>query len=1348
MLPTSIHLDPLQDRRGVSSPARCWLLHWLRAGLLSLVALVVSASALAQATSRIVAWAPGDLNMPSAIAAVARLKADPALMSVQIRLLPVALIETRDVEAAAPAHMLIVHPPGGPTLARALTPAIQQILARGGKAFHVGSSFETFDKEAGYVFDQELRAYSMAGGVDNYEQMLRHAVRREWGLGAAAQAVRPIPDNALWNPRTNRIHEDFEGFVAEVHAAAPALKGKPWVAVVFNRGQATGGSAEVVRAVCSALEARGLNAAPVFGFPADKALDRLFVDAQGRSRIVAIAAVGMKFGNVPEKTLPILERLDAPVVNAITLYKATREEWEKSPTGLDTFERSWQVAATEFASAIAPTVIASKERRTDKASGLSYVAEVPMTERVARYADRIRKLVDLRTTANAGKRVAIVYYNYPPGKENVGASYLNVLARSLWQMLARLEQEGYDTTRRPADEAHLFDRLRDHGTNIGNWAPGALAELVASGQAQLLPVAEYKAWFAQLPEALRKDMVRAWGEPEKSSVMVWRDKAGKPYFVFPAQRFGNVLFAPQPSRGWEQDIKKAYHDVTLPPHHQYLAFYLWLQRGYDAHAMVHVGTHATHEWLSGKEIGFTAADPPEVMVGAVPQVYPYIVDVVGEGLQAKRRGMATIISHMTPPFAKAGLNPDLTALKGLLDDYGVASQNSESASQAVLAQINERARRMGALKDVGLKDVKGEEDVELLQHHLKEVGELQSPFGLHTFGVVPVEKARRSTAEAMAARLDGLTPGERDRAISDYLRVIEVSGKAELDSFVAGLSGRFVTAGPGGDPLRVPASLPTGKNFYGFNPAAMPSPGVYAQGAAMAEKLVADHRKKHGQWPDRLLFNLWSNEAMRHGGLMEAQILALMGVKLTYQRWGAVDGIEVIPRAKLGRPRVDVTIVPSGLYRDALPNLMVLLDQAVDAVRRLDEADNPIRANVAATKKKLVDSGVAPELAERMASVRLFTEPPGAYGTGLDNVIMASNTWTDERQVAEVYFNRVGHLFGQGFWGDKPVSAAVSSELFKGALKDVKAVVHSRATNLYGTLDNDDVFQYLGGAALAVRAAGGASPEVLIANLRDPKTARTESLDKFMGQEMRSRYLNPAWIDAMLKEGYAGARFVHQVTENLWGWQVTVPEAVDGAKWQEMFETYVQDKNRLDIKNRFRQAKNLLAYQAMVDRMLVAVNKGYWKADPQTVAELNRVNRETIAEAGVACHHDSCSSEEVTRMAEAIDRAKLVASRGGYGLSAPGGPAAAAAAAAPPPEPAAAANAEAAAPPPPPAPKPPDTVRGQQLREVPLQQQIQQLIWAYGWLIGAVLLLGMGWQAWRTRRDAQSIDPSFPTGAA
>ena len=206
------------------------------------------------------------------------------------------------------------------------------------------------------------------------------------------------------------------------------------------------------------------------------------------------------------------------------------------------------------------------------------------------------------------------------------------------------------------------------------------------------------------------------------------------------------------------------------------------------------------------------------------------------------------------------------------------------------------------------------------------------------------------------------------------------------------------------------------------------------------------------------------------------------------------------------------------------------------------------------------------------------------------------------------------------------------------ALKGAKATIISRSSNLVATLDNDDVFDYMGSSAMAIRQVDGKTPETFILNLADPKKGRHETLDKYMGREMRTRYTNPEWIKGMMKEGYAGARFIKTVADNLWGWQVTVPEAVDGAKWNEMYETYVKDRNNLGIKQMFRDAKNLLAYQSVVDKMLVAINKGYWKADPKVKVDLERVNREVIAEAGVACDETSCSSPEVTALAQAEDR--------------------------------------------------------------------------------------------------------------
>jgi cobaltochelatase CobN len=248
-------------------------------------------------------------------------------------------------------------------------------------------------------------------------------------------------------------------------------------------------------------------------------------------------------------------------------------------------------------------------------------------------------------------------------------------------------------------------------------------------------------------------------------------------------------------------------------------------------------------------------------------------------------------------------------------------------------------------------------------------------------------------------------------------------------------------------------------------------------------------------------------------------------------------------------------------------------------------------------------------------------------------VIVASNTWDNEKQVVDVYFMRMGHPFGQGFWGEKVEHKGeeLGATILKNALSGSKMAVHSRSSNVFATLDNDDFFQYLGGTAMAIRAVDGKSPEVYVTDMSNPKEARQETLEKVMGREMRSRYLNPEWIKEMMKEGYAGARFVDKVTEHLWGWQVTVPEAVDSAKWQEMYETYVVDRNGLGIKDMFRKAQNMWAYQSVVSRMLETVRKEYWKPDQKVVETLAEEYAKSVQEVGLACCDHTCNNPQLTQ---------------------------------------------------------------------------------------------------------------------
>jgi cobaltochelatase CobN len=369
---------------------------------------------------------------------------------------------------------------------------------------------------------------------------------------------------------------------------------------------------------------------------------------------------------------------------------------------------------------------------------------------------------------------------------------------------------------------------------------------------------------------------------------------------------------------------------------------------------------------------------------------------------------------------------------------------------------------------------------------------------------------------------------------------------------------------------------------------------------------------------------------------MEAQILALMGVRPKWDARGRVQGVELIPSTELGRPRVDVTVIPSGLYRDLFPNLMLLLDQAVNVVKTDPSADNPLLHNIAAARAALEALGVAPDEAERFATVRIFSVPSGAYGTGLDHAIHHPDTWNEQHDVAGVYFNRMSHLFGQGFWGTRAAAGTnrdLSPTLLQLALKGAKGVIHSRSSNIYGAIDSDDFYQYLGGTAMAVRKVNGSAAETLVTDLSNPKAGETMTLERYMGREMRARYLNPKWIEAMLKEGYAGARMIRQVTDNLWGWQVTVPDAVGDAKWQEMFETYVQDRHALGIREKFKAAENLAAYKAILDRMLTVIEKGYWQASPETIARLKQVQTELVP--AVAAENEAIAKRAVAQLGPA-----------------------------------------------------------------------------------------------------------------
>ena len=1100
---------------------------------------------------------------------------------------------------------------------------LQEASAAGAKIYAIGAD-KLANSPVGVKirYEPDVLAFYMQSGRENLKRMVLEKLRTDFNYPVEPQQLVHIPEYGLYNQDDGRFYGSFAACLAYRRQIE---KGNPWVGLNIWRSDMLSEQMESVNSHIQKLEQAGFNVLPFFGQVPPGELKTFFYGNDGQCVLSLIAGMSSWLGINPDLQREAFKQLNVPVINLVQVDDSL-EAWSQSETGIALYKRTNALSIPEQSGMIQPIVTSVKQ--FDPETGAR--EKVAAQRQLKRFTDRVKAFHILQTKPNGKKRVVLIYYSHPPGKESLGASYLNVMPQSLHTMLERMQAEGYDLGGTDISEKNLYDQVMAHGRNVGDWAPAETAKLAQSGKAVLLPVSLYKKWLAELPESLVRSIEKHWGLPDTTSVMTWENNKKERFFVLPAVTCGNVLLMPQPVRGWTQGIDVMHHDVTLPPHHQYLAFYLYLQHSFHADAVVHIGTHSTLEWLPGKETGLSESDVSEALIGHMVNIYPYIMDDVGEGLQAKRRSGAIIITHMTPPFSSLQLNPEVKELARLMSEYEVAEAKSKLLSQARLAAINEKAREAGVLRDIGLTEIKEEKDFQLLEHYVEEILEQDSPMGLHTFGKSPEPEYLEATAQAIAAQQDKLSGKAKENWLNTIRRKLKETGKAELDALIAALNGRYIEAGSGNDPIRNPGALPTGKNFYAFDPSHLPSEAVYKAGSKLAKDFILDYKTKHrGGFPDKVTFNLWSTECIRNEGIMEAQIMSLLGVQPVYDGYGKVVDVKIIPRKVLGRPRVDVVMVPSGLYRDIFPSLMLLLDQSVKLAAQQNEVDNYIRRHAEAAREKLIGQGLNATEAGKLALVRMFTTPEGAYGTGTNTMIEASGQWENDREVAQLYMKRMHFPYGKDYWGsvnNPAVTDAMLNDLLAQNLSGSKAVLHSRTSHLYGALDNDDFFQYLGGTALAIRALDGKTPDVMISNLTNKGNMRQESLDRFIGREMQTRYLNPQWINAMMDEGYAGSRFIRMMVTNLWGWQVTTPEAIGQDKWNRVYSTYVDDKYQLDLKKKFMQPGNVYAYQVLLSQMMEVVRKDYWHPGREQMNTMLKAFNETVRQAGLSCNENVCDN--------------------------------------------------------------------------------------------------------------------------
>ena len=1042
--------------------------------------------------------------------------------------------------------------------------------------------------------------YLARGGLANLEHLLRFVADRVLGTTFGYAPPEDVPAWGVWG--------------------APALDpARPTVGVVFYRAHVLSGNTQFVDDLVAELRARGANALPVFCYslrpdehgavPALDALAEHGVDAV----VTTVLAMGGADGD--EWSAPRLAALDVPVVQAIA---ATRpgDEWAASDAGLTPMDVAMSVAIPEFDGRVVTVPFSFKEVVDDGDElGAPVVAYRTIPDRVERVAGIAVRLAGLGRVANAEKRVAIVLSAYPTKRSRLGNAVGLDTPASVIELLHALRRAGYAVDRIPVDGDALMAELADgfaYDTDV--LTPAQLSR--APGR---LEGAEYAAWFGGIPAALRAEVTDAWGEPPGS---VFRDGDA---LAFAGVDLGGVLVAVQPPRAFGPDPIATYHSPRIPPTHHYLAFYRWLETGFGAHAVVHAGKHGTLEWLPGKGVGLSAACAPDAALGDLPLFYPFVVNDPGEGTQAKRRAHAVIVDHLVPPLTRADAYDETTRLEQLLDEHARVQALDPSKLRAVRAQVWDLLVDTEIHRDLGRLEAPDDDQFDdFLLHvdgYLCELKDAQIRGGLHTLGRAPERDAELDLVLAVTRLPNGTVPSLRataarelgvgldrradvdavEAACRDRLAALQRDGwryegddptlrwvcrrlvpalrrtPDEIANLLHGLDGGYVPAGPSGAPSRGMAHvLPTGRNLYSVDPKTLPSPLAWDVGRRLADQLVARHVAEDGSVPDTVGLVIWGTAAMRTQGDDVAEALALLGVR---PRWhdesGRVAGIEAIPLAELGRPRVDVVVRISGFFRDAFPNLVQLIDDAAALVAGLDEPpeQNPVGMH----------AGGDP---------RVFGPAPGGYGSGI-LPLLESGDWSGDDDLAAVYLSWGGYAYGRAGFG------VAAGDAMRRRFAAIDVAVKNQDNREHDIFDSDDYLQDHGGMVATVRALTGADPKAWFGDSADPARPRVRSLSEEAARVVRSRVLNPKWIGAMQRHGYKGAFELAATVDYLFGYDATT-HVVEDWMYERVTDAYVGDP---DVR-KFFERSNPWALRAIAERLLEAHERDLWHASAATLDTL------------------------------------------------------------------------------------------------------------------------------------------------
>jgi magnesium chelatase subunit H len=1064
---------------------------------------------------------------------------------------------------------------------------------------------------------QDVRAYFLTlqywlgGSEENVANLVRLLLDRyasgpRTALRGAIKAAPPVeyPEVGLYHPRMkSRISDNL----AELPTVVPNSQTKGRVGLLLLRSYILAGNTGHYDGVIAALEARGMQVIPAFatGLDARPAIEEFFVDKEAVTVDAVVSLTGFSLVGGPayndaRAAEEILAKLDVPYFAAHPVEFQMLEDWESSERGLLPVESTIMVAIPELDGASAPMVFGGRSKNGAHERDMQV-----HSERADALAARVGKQILLRRTARSQRKVAIVLFNFPPNAGNTGtAAHLSVF-ESLFHTMAAMKTQGY---------------LIDLPASVE-----ALRNIVIAGNSQRFGALANVHARVPTDDHVRREKFLAQIEAQWGPAPGRQQSDGASIHILGAQ-FGNVLVGIQPGMGYEGDPMRLLFEKGFAPTHAFSAFYRYLREDFGAHVVLHFGTHGALEFMPGKQTGMSGACWPERLIGDLPNLYLYASNNPSEGTIAKRRAAATLISYLTPPICEAGLYKGLLELKALIERWRTLDGASVEERHYLQTSIQMQA---GALALATAEPIWGEEEITSritqLNEAILELEYTQIPHGLHVVGkslseaqrvdmLLAIGKAAhtvdlpRSAVELLVKGIApdacivaaGFTADAKQNATLLALAATNalLSSEHEIDGILRALDGRFLRPAPGGDLLHTPEVLPTGRNLHGFDPFRLPSAYAVEDGARQVDRLLKRHLAEGNGLPESIAVVLWGTDNLKTEGAPIAQALSLLGAKPRFDSYGRLAGASLIPLEELGRPRIDVIMTLSGIFRDLLPLQIKLLAEAAFLAANADE---PVEQNFVRKHTLAYQATHGCDL--ETAALRVFGNAEGAYGANVNHLVDSSR-WEDEDELAEAYSRRKGFAYGRA---GRPLQ---QNALLQSVLADVDLAYQNLDSVELGVTTVDTYFDTLGGISRAVRRAkstvgnpAAAMPVYIGDQTLGQGTIRT--LSEQVALETRTRTLNPKWYEGMLAHGYEGVRQIEVHVTNTMGWSATTGQV---APWvyRQLTQTFM-----LDAKMRDRLASlNPTASAKVASRLLEASERRYWQPSNEELDALRRAGEE------------------------------------------------------------------------------------------------------------------------------------------